>query len=64
MADLPSMITGMELAMDRIEYDMKRQFPKVRVRCLECNRTQLGSWSYIKTGWPKCHGQTMRLETS
>lgn len=63
MADLPSMIKGMELSADLIESDMKRQYPTIYIRCSECNKVRRASWSYLKTGWPKCHGQTMRLET-
>lgn len=59
---LETVIKAMEFSAATIVADMRRQFPIIRVRCLECGKTRFGSWNYLKTGWPKCHGQTMRLE--
>lgn len=55
-------IDAMEFISDVIVRDMRSKYPRILLRCTVCNRTQFGSWSYLKTGWPKCCGYTMRLE--
>jgi hypothetical protein len=55
-------IKTMEVSADIIVSDMQSRYPTIRLRCTTCNQTRFGSWSYLKTGWPKCHGETMRLE--
>lgn len=63
MSDLDKIISAVEFSADTIVKDMNRQYPKPRVRCTVCGDYRLASWKYLKTGWPKCHGLTMRLET-
>ena len=33
-----------------------------QLRCDQCGRIEPNGWSYFATGWPDCHGYTMRLE--
>lgn len=60
---LQGFIDGMDHSATVIERDMQRQFGQPYLRCSVCGRNQFGTWGYLRTGWPKCHGYTMTLIT-
>ena len=55
---------AMKFSVDTIVNDMQRQFGTPYLKCVEgCQREEHGDWGYLRTGWPKCCGYTMRLIT-